>query len=468
MNSLPLACPQCQTFAVENAALKTKIQQLELQLAAAKKDSTNSSKPPSSDIVKPQSSPEPDGEKRTIGGQPGHPKHERELFATEQITSFFQHNLECCPDCGEAVQRNGTFERITQQIDIQDVPITIEQHVQPEYWCAHCQKSCWCGLPKRIENGGLIGPNLLALIAYLKGGCHASFSTIRKYLRDVVGVTVARSTLANAINKVSEALDGPYDELLKLMPGEDILNVDETGHKNNKDKLWTWCLRAELYTFFHIDVSRGSGVLLNLLGEEFGGVIGCDYFSAYRKYMRVFGVEVQFCLAHLIRDVKFLTTQPDAATKQYGERLRAALKKLFGVFHQREQLSQSAFDRQLKAARDEVLRVGMSDVPASKPAQNMAKRFRLHGESYFTFVTTPGVEPTNNLAEQAIRFVVIDRLITQGTRSESGQRWCERIWTVMATCSSQGRSAYEYLKECIANWYMGVPSPSLLPQAAAS
>ena len=76
----------------------------------------------------------------------------------------------------------------------------------------------------------------------------------------------------------------------------------------------------------------------------------------------------------------------------------------------------------------------------------------------------PGVEPTNNLAEQAIRFVVIDRLITQGTRGERGDRWCERIWTVMATCSQQGRSVFAYLEAAVTAWFAGEEAPSLLPR----
>ena len=94
--------------------------------------------------------------------------------------------------------------------------------------------------------------------------------------------------------------------------------------------------------------------------------------------------------------------------------------------------------------------------------RNLAKRFETHGESYFRFVTTPGVEPTNNLAEQAIRFVVIDRLITQGTRSEAGNRWCERIWTVIATCARQGRSVFSYLEAAVGAWFEGTEAPSLL------
>ena len=173
-------------------------------------------------------------------------------------------------------------------------------------------------------------------------------------------------------------------------------------------------------------------------------------------------LQIKLLLTHQ-RDRTHLTTLPDAATKAYGERLRLGLKGLFEVIHRRDQLSATAFETQLKSARDAVLLAGLTAVPTTKPAANMAKRFRQHGEAFFTFVSTPGVEPTNNLAEQAIRFVVIDRHITQGTRSESGRRWSERIWTVIATCANQGRSAYDYIRECVVNWFAGEPSPSLRP-----
>jgi hypothetical protein len=320
----------------------------------------------------------------------------------------------------------------------------------------------------QVERGGLVGPKLTALIAFMKGFCHASFSTIRKYLRDVAGVTVARGTLSKIIEKVSAALEGAYEELLALLPAEPHLNIDETGHKEKGERWWTWCFRADLYTLYKIDARRNAEVLMKVLGNDFAGVIGCDYFSAYRRYMREMGVEVQFCLAHLIRDVKFLTTLPNAEEKAYGERLRLALKEMFAVIHQREQMAAAVFDRELRTARDHVLRAGLDGVPEGRQAQNMAKRFRQHGEAYFTFVTTPGVEPTNNLAEQAIRFVVIDRLITQGTRSEGGRQWSERIWTAIATCAQQGRSLYAFLQEAVSRWFNGEATPSLNPQGVGT
>jgi len=120
----------------------------------------------------------------------------------------------------------------------------------------------------------------------------------------------------------------------------------------------------------------------------------------------------------------------------------------------------------LQAARDRVVQVGRCG-PATQHGQNMEKRFRDHGAAYFTFVTTPGVEPTNNVAEQAIRFVVIDRHITQGTRSEGGRRFCERMWTVIATCVQQGKSVYTFLREAVGSWLEGEPAPSLLPSSGS-
>ena len=121
-----------------------------------------------------------------------------------------------------------------------------------------------------------------------------------------------------------------------------------------------------------------------------------------------------------------------------------------------------------EAARAEVLGRGTRDVPTTRAYLNLAKRLESHGESYFRFLTTPGIEPTNNLAEQAIRFVVIDRRITQGTRSQRGDRWCERIWTVMATCGQQGRSVFAYLESAVTAWFHGAESPTLLPSESRS
>ena len=298
----------------------------------------------------------------------------------------------------------------------------------------------------------------------MKGACHASFSTIRKFLRDVVGLRVSRGYLRKLIQKVSDALEQAYNDLLERLPSQLVLNVDETGHKENGARFWTWCFRAEAFTLFKISRSRGSDVLFDVLGREFEGVLGCDYFSAYRKYMKDCDVLVQFCLAHLIRDIKFLATL-DEATKKYANRLLDHLRKLFSIIHRRDSMTPQRFERALEKARKKLL-CAAKHPPWTPEAQNMANRFRKHGDAYFQFITTPGVEPTNNLAEQAIRFVVIDRRITQGTRSAAGRRWCQRIWTVMATCAQQKQSTFDFLQRAVHAHFTGQAAPSLLFNSA--
>jgi transposase len=217
-------------------ALQAEIVELREQLASARKDSSTSSKPPSSDIVKPKPAPDLGPGKRLIGGQPGHPIHRREPFPPEQVTHFEEHHLDACPCCGGPVYCNAHSARVVQQVDIGSPPLTIEQHTSPEYWCDRCKRGYRAPMPSYIDKGGLAGPDLTALIAFMKGACHASFSTIRIFLRDIVKVTISRGELSKIIGKVSEALDGPYEELLLLLPSEPVLNVDETGHKNNGNR----------------------------------------------------------------------------------------------------------------------------------------------------------------------------------------------------------------------------------------
>ena len=313
-------CPNCRRFQArvdaleaELAALKEVVARLSQQLAAARTDSSHSSKPPASDIVKPPPSPPPQGQdRRRIGGQPGPPKHERAAFPPESVNGgSFDHRLDSCPACGRDLHPTRTLApRVVQQVDIRAVPLRIEEHRSHSGWCPHCQKMDEAPLPPGIERGGLVGPSLTPLIASLKGACHASFSTVRKFLRDVVGVTISRGELARIIGKVSRALERPTEELLEDLPAQARLNVDETGPKQNGQRQWTWCFRAGLYTLFKIDPTRSADVLVAVLGAEFDGVLGCDYFSSYRRYQREFGVLLQFCLAHLIRDVKYLTSCP--------------------------------------------------------------------------------------------------------------------------------------------------------------
>jgi transposase len=445
--------------------LQQRVAKLEAEVARLRKDSSTSSKPPSSDLVKPPRPAPPAGKKRRIGGQPGHPRHERPLFPPDQIAQVAEYHLPCCPRCQGPMVVTNQPARVLQQAELVDRPLTITEHRAPACQCLDCGQVHFAPFPGMVEKAGLVGPRLTGLCAYLKGAGHLSYATLQGFLDQVFHLPLSSGQLAKLMGKTAAALESPYLQLQARLPGEAQVHVDETSHREKGKGWWTWGFRAEGYTWYTIDPTRSSAVLTKVLGHLFDGVLSCDYFSAYRKFMADADVRVQFCLAHLIRDVKYLTTLPDKVTANYGQRLLQRLQNLFAVIHRRHHLTPAAFQQKLLQARQKVLATGKRAPPRSE-ALNLAQRFKEHGEAYFRFVTTPGIEPTNNLAEQALRFVVIDRKITQGTRGRAGRRWCERIWTVIATCAQQGRRVFDYLCQALLAHFQDTTVPSLLPAGA--
>ena len=150
-------------------------------------------------------------------------------------------------------------------------------------------------------------------------------------------------------------------------------------------------------------------------------------------------------------------------TARFGAKLLAAVKVLFRVWHRRDAEPTERWKRDAEPAKKEVFAV-VQRAPSRSETQNVAERFREYGEYYFTFLKVPGVEPTNNAMERGFRHLVIDRKVMQGTRGEPGRRWCERIWTVLATCAQQGRSAFQCIYQSIVAYFTDHSFASLLPQ----
>lgn len=446
------------------APLKERIAELEAEVARLKKNSTTSSKPPSSDIVKPPRPAAGGGKprrKRRGGGQPGHARHTRPPFPPEQVDKTWVYEWETVPAGWKPLQQY----RVTQQVELIEKPYQVVEYRARLYQNLRTGRVLAASLPQDVRRAGLLGPRLTALVAYQKGACHMSVETVRRFLVDVLHLPISHGQVVKTVQKVSAALWPAYDQLQKALPEQASMGIDETGHRERGRGLWSWCFHVpgeDRFTWFHIDPSRGSKVLKRYLGKAFEGTIGCDYFSAYRKFLRETNVSLQLCWAHLIRDVKYLTTLSDRATRGYGQRLLGKIKTLFRTWHRRPETPDDRWERAATKARRDVLSVSRR-APMASEAQNMAKRFRDHGDEYFTFLDTPGIEPTNNASERQIRFLAIDRKITQGTRGEAGRRWSERIWTVLATCAQQHRSAFEFLHRSILAYLNDQPSPSLLP-----
>lgn len=441
--------------------LTEQVNKLTEQVARLSTNSSNSSKPPSSDIVKPPKPDNPNGPRRQ-GGQPGHRGVNRPPFRPDQISRVEELHPPACPHGHDGTLEPMGDPKIQQVAELRENPLEITEYRLHGYRCSVCGRIVWPELPSGVVEGYLFGPRLQALIAYMKGSLHASYTGLEEFCREVLDIQVARSHLCNTIARVNEALAGPYEELARHIPTEPVLNVDESGWKDKAVRYWIWVFCTSMVSCFCIATSRSSKVLEEVLGKTYGGTLVSDFFSAYVKY----GTRLQqFCLAHLIRDIKFLTTLPGEADQRFGERLLIDFRRLFHFWHLREKIPKERFDRIMLRIKDRVLRLAERGAAGEcSKARTLARRLVKHGDAIFRFLFDPAVPPTNNAAERGIRTSVIDRRITQGSRSLMGRQWNARIWTVLGTCRKQGRSAWQFLQNALSAHHFQTPAPSLLPQ----
>ncbi|MCP4212550.1 MAG: transposase, partial [Halieaceae bacterium] len=216
--------------------LSAKLNEQAKKIAALEKNSSNSSKPPSSDITQPAKNKKGNGKKNKKGGQPGHPRHQRTPFSEDEINDCWEYHCPSCPECDSSdIILLDQPPKIIQQTELIEVVTHTEEHCAYAYYCGDCDKTHYAPFPDEVLKEGLFKARLTALVAYMKNGCHASFSTIRKFLRDVIGVTVSRGYLAKLIQKVSQALAPSSEQLLNRLPLATSLTVDEPGHKDNGD-----------------------------------------------------------------------------------------------------------------------------------------------------------------------------------------------------------------------------------------
>ena len=443
--------------------LSEEVQQLREKIARLEKNSSNSSKPPSSDITNPQ--PEnKKKKKRKIGGQKGHPKHNRSLFESNEIDKTIIHKLPA-----KEIDRRGLVplpqtESALQQIDLPKKFYNVIDH-RVQLYIDPNGKIVKATLPKKIRKAGLFSNRMTALTGYLKASGHMSYSTVQSFFDDIMDLNVSQSYLAKiCTQKLSFALQPAYAQVGEFIRNAPVVGTDETGHKNPAYKsAWTWCQQTPQAVFFHISNSRASKVLVDILGKDYSGVITCDYFSANKKFIRLSKALVQYCWAHLVRDIKFLLTLGNKTLKRWAKALLNILRKIFRLWETRHGRHFGRYQKSIEKLKKVFLQKARRP-PDHNEAKNIRNRF-VDGieKCYFLFLEMEGVSPTNNLSEQAIRFVVIDRRITQGTRSWAGMRWCERAWTVVATCARSKRSVYEFFVNALNATYAATPYPKLIP-----
>ncbi len=440
-------------------AEKTKqIADLERQLALRQQNSTTTSKPPSSDGLagRPRVRGRRTKSRRKPGGQPGHPGHSRPLVPAERVNAIVDLVPDACRHCERALHARDDVgdPRRHQVTELPPLGAHITEYRCHRRVCPACGKTTHAPLPDAIE--GQFGPQLTALIAYLTVVCRLPRLVVQRLLEGALQIPISLGSTQKAWEEASAAVAAPCQELEEALPHQPILNSDETGHRTNGDKRWLWALVAPTFIFYTIATSRGSDVLKRLLGATFAGILGSDRLPTYTAYsarMR------QFCWAHFTRNL--LSAQELATTasaKRFCHDALALQKRLFRLWHRfrgdpsargapitRQQLIAKAvpLEKAFFALAERHVNAADHDVG------NLARALFVHHQHFFTFVHEDGVDPTNNVAERALRTAVQWRKIMFGSRSAEGELAVARLLTVTRTCQLQQLNTLVYLTAAI-------------------
>jgi transposase len=434
-------------------------------VASLSSNSSNSSKPPSSDgpgvarSKKRKSS-------RAPGGQKGHKGHKRALLPVEEMDKVLDHYPPACDNCAAALDPQSCQETSPpvrhQRFELPKIKPIMTEHRCHELGC-NCGHKTRAELPHEIAQS-LFEPRVHAAVAYLSSVHKIGRRGIVEIMNTLFGLNMCLGSVCNCIDRVSPELEPVADEIRQSLADSSRLNIDETGWKNQGNRRNRWVFVSPLAVYFSIAVSRGAKVHRAVLDETFAGVITSDDHLAYRCYHK-HGVW-QLCWSHLIRKFKGLKesrSSPDAYL--FAKNMLTEVGHLFACWHAfrkglitRRQLQEATTLPRARMKRY-CLKYRES---ADGSVRTRAERTLKNWAHLFPFLYHEGVEPTNNAAEQALRPPVQWRKLCFGNQSDNGERFTERILTVTRTCQRQGWNPFHFLTELMEAAFKGMARPSLV------
>jgi transposase len=457
--SLP---PEAQAYiaALETqvAALSARVEQLE---ARVRQHSGNSSRPPSQDPpdAPPRPTPAPSG--RRPGGQPGHRGHRRGLLPSEQVDEIIVHRPSHCEHCGAAVPSEAPAEGEARREQVWELPpVTplVTEHQYPTVCCVACRRLV---APERptAEEASAFGPGVAALVALLHGRFRLSAREVVALLADAFGVPLSLGSVPALYTEVGAAVAAPYAQVQAAVETGERANVDETGWKQAGQRRWLWVAVGAVCTLFLVTSSRGAQTLTRLLGGAFAGIVGSDRFSAYRSLPLE---RRQVCWAHLKRNLAAFTTW-GGPTGPWGEDALALIERLFATWHRFRtgELDRAGVQAAMAPVQTQ-MRALLERGSDLSPPRALCQDLLALWPALWTFVTVPGIEPTNNAAEQALRPAVLWRKGCFGAHSDAGNLFVARILTVAATCRQQQRHLLTFLADAVRAHRASLPAPTLI------
>jgi transposase len=440
---------RCAKLEKENAELRARLG----------KNSQNSDKPPSSDPPFKRRPPEKKG-MRKPGGQPGHPGKTRPWVPEEKVTKRVVVRPDRCT-CGNSLEgvRAGTGTTARQVVETPKLVPDVTEYVFEAVQCPCCSRVNRPEIPPQAATA--TGPNLTALAATLVGQYHLSRDAAADLLTKVLGVPICAATVQAATRQVSEALAETTREVQGALQTQEVLHIDETSWRQGRVLHWLWGAIGATVTAFSIHRRRGKDQLKEWFPEGFDGVVNSDRWRAYEMFERR-----QLCWSHLQRDLQSIIDAGGVGATPAQTALDGA-GGMFSTWHRfkRKELSREELQRETSSYREEFqafCRQG-EDQEEDRKWRSLGRDLLRQWGAVFLFLDVEGVEPTNNTVEQGLRGAVIWRRISQGTRTEAGSRFVQRILTASANCVRQGRDLLGFLAEALLAHRAGLPPPSLLP-----
>jgi transposase len=448
---------QVKTLTSMVHTLQEQVRRLEERL---NQTSRNSSRPPSSDPPQSPRPPRPRGQRRR-GGQPGHPGQTRRLVPVEVVNEVVAIKPEQCRGCHAPLLGADPSPFRHQVIEMPPIQPVITEYQWHQLVCPACGETTRAPWPAGVPSG-TYGPRVQATVALCTGAYRLSKRTTQQAMDDLFGVPMSVGTISQLEQATTKVLAAPVKEARDSVATQTVAHVDETSWRQGGTRAWLWVAVTSLVTVFLIRMSRGGGVARELLGKPFSGILVTDRYSAYNWYPVRWR---QVCWAHLLRDFEAVRSR-GGASEAIGEALLTKAHQMFRWWHRvcEGTLKRSTFQSYMSPLRREVERLLEAGSRCGvSTTEGMCHEILKRREALWTFVQVQGVEPTNNVAERAIRPGVLWRKISFGTQSEEGSRFVESMMTVVATLKQQKREVLAYLTAAHEAALRGEAAPSLLP-----
>jgi len=439
-NTPPVILTLLEYLLQENMALKKQVEvqgrHIEELRARLSLNSGNSSRPPSTDS--PYKSKETGKDKKKSGAKKGH-KGYRQTLLTPTKTKLIQPDA--C-SCGTTTFHDLTDYYTHQVIELPEIKMDVTHFVLYKGVCSCCGKTNRALIPKEHRTG--FGPRLSALIAEMAGTQADSRSTIQTFCTSVLGFPISLGAIQKVIDRVSQALELPYKMIAAQVRQAKVNHIDETSWHKNGVLMWLWVMANKTSALFMIH-SRRSWEAFQELICDWNGILVSD---GYRVYCKWVGLR-QTCLSHLIRDAKRLSENQDIDMMMFG---RWILKELQCLCHM---ANAPPTEKEWEAFYGRLMHLIARNQGNKDATGVFARRLQREMAHLWTFLAHEGVAPTNNHAERMIRFGVLWRKCSQGTSSDKGNRWVERILTIRQTCRLRSLKTYSILVDAVQRYFKG-------------